>query len=134
MKKKVLLFTAMFLVIFGMALSPARTAHAKQVNLNHLSGKYYVVYRKSHLSLSGKKVHIKGYLNGYGNQKDAGNVNKSFRLAKKVKYCYGQEVNELVTNHRISKKAFNKRLRKPHCCVDITFKNGKATKLKIVYD
>jgi len=134
MKKKVILFAAMFLVLFGMVLSPSKTAHAKRVNLNHLSGKYYTVSRNTSVTLSGNKVHIKGNLNGYGNQKDAGKVNKSFRLAKKVKYSYGQEVNELVTNHRISKKAFKKRLRKAHPLVDITFKNGKATKLKIVYD
>ena len=134
MKKKVLVFAAMFLAVFGLVFAPASTAHAKGINLNRLNGKYYTVREHTSLTLSGKKVHINGFLDGYGNQADAGKVNRSFRLAKNVKYNYGMEVNETVTNHRCSRSTFISRLKKDYSSVNVTFKKGKVTNLKIVYD
>ena len=134
MKKRILLFAAMFLVLIGMAFGPAKIAQAKRVNLNRLNGKYYAMEHNTRIKVSKRRVRIKGYLNGYGDQKDAGKVNKSFRMAKKVKYSFGGEVNEFITNERIPKSEFVNLLQEGYSCVEVRFRNGRITEMKIVYD
>ena len=134
MKKRILLFAALFLVLIGMAFGPAKIAQAKRVNLNRLNGKYYAMEHNTKIKVSKNRARIKGFLNGYGDQKDAGRVNKSFRLAKNVKYSFGEEVNEMITNERIPKSEFVNLLYEGYSCVNIRFRNGKITEMKIVYD
>ena len=134
MKKKVLLFAAMFLVLIGMAFGPAMIARARGTNLDRLNGKFYAMQHNTQITVSESSARIQGFLNGYGKQKDAGEVDKEFALAGNVKFSFGDEVNELITNEEVSKAEFVKLLNEEHSCVNIRFKNGTITEMKVVYD
>ncbi len=135
MKKKVLIIAAMFFVMLGIAFAPARTTEAKSSKYTQLNGKYYSVPHNTRFKVTKGKIRINGYLWGYGKNKDFGRVKKTFKTAKKVKFVQGMEVNELITNHKISRKEFVKRYkRKDFGSIVTTFKKGKITRIKIVYD
>ena len=135
MKKKVLLIAALFLVMLSIAFVPARTAQAKGSKYSKLNGKYYFVNGKGRIKVTKGKFRINAKLLGYGKNKDFGQVKKTFKPAKGFKYVYGDEVNELITNHKTTRTKFVKRYKKKDWgSIVFTFKKGKLTKAKIVYD
>ena len=140
MKKRILVFAAMFFVMLGIAFAPAKTTEARSIkNVKTLTGKFYSVKNRTRIKVVKGKVRINSYLGEYvrndGKDEREGKVKRTFKTAKNVKYLYGWEVNELNTNHKISRKAFVKRYKeKEFGSIAYTFKNGKITKIKIVYD
>ena len=135
MKKRILVFAAMFLVMLGIAFAPAKTTQAKSNKYTQLNGKYFSVPDNTRLKVTKGKIRINGYLWGYGKNKDFGRVKKTFKTAKNVKFVQGMEVNELITDHKISRKEFVKRYKaKDFGSIVTTFKKGKITRIKIVYD
>ena len=140
MKKRILVFAAMFFVMLGIAFAPARTTEAKSIkNIKTLSGKFYSVKDHTRLKVGKGKVRINAYLGEYvrkdGKEEREGKVKRTFKTAKNVKFYYGWEVNEMITNHKISRKAFITHYKvNEYGSIAYTFKNGKITKMKIVYD
>lgn len=133
MKKTALLFAAVFMMIFTVATAPAIRSHAKSINRKVPDGKYYTVKESTKVKLNGNRVTIKGYLDGYGSQKEYGKIRKTVSLARGVKFSRGMEVNEDITNKRITRTEFSKRLKKGKFdCINFKFKNGKVTAMKLV--
>ena len=134
MKKKVLMIAALFLVMLSIAFVPARPTQAKS-KYSKLNGKYYFVIGKGKIKVTKGKTRINAKLMGYGKNKDFGQVKKTFKNAKGFKYTYGDEVNEMVTEHKTTRTKFVKRYKKKDWgSIVFTFKKGKLKKVKIVYD
>ena len=82
MKKTALLFAAIFMMIFTVATAPAIRSNARSINRRVPDGKYYTVKGSTKVKLNGNKVTIKGYLDGYGPQKEYGKIRKALTLKK----------------------------------------------------
>lgn len=133
MKKKVLLFAALFMMVVTASFTPSKASQAKSISRKVPDGRYITVKHYTKIRIYGNKIHIKGYMFGDEYTKDYGKINKTLKLRKNAAFSEGTEVNDYITNHKISRRRAIRLLKdKKHPYVTIKVKKGKVYAVKLL--